>query len=288
MAYNVIYTFHMPLFVFISGYFTHTNKSNYFSSVGKIAETLIIFQAIHLAISAAQKGPSSLTFLTPAWTLWYLLSLIFWRIFIYYACRFIHNKKNIVVLSIFLALLAGCVPLSQVLAFQRTFYFLPFFCLGYCLSNKDFVGLIKKHVPVYLPICCFALIIAVAIITSGKYSGVFRGSGSYHNLYSPAQRIVTLLTGLFASISFVKLMPLNSTFLARTGKQTLFIYMWHSLIVKAACRVVDHFNLPVSIPFMLLYFAGIMLILFAMYKVRFFRLMLNPVSRLHDKFARKR
>lgn len=50
--YNTIYTFHMPLFVFLSGYFSkkYNDISSFWSSSGKILETCLVFQILSIII----------------------------------------------------------------------------------------------------------------------------------------------------------------------------------------------------------------------------------------------
>ncbi len=91
---SFIYVFHMPLFIFISGFFTKVKDSKQFwKATGRLFETLIIFDVIHVIIRiAAGKivvGEENFwkAFYSPQWSLWYLLSLISWRIMIYYVAK---------------------------------------------------------------------------------------------------------------------------------------------------------------------------------------------------------
>lgn len=79
-----IYIFHMPLFIFISGYFTRKkNPINLISGIWKLLEPLIIIQLIVRIPEFIQKETFSFReLLTPWWLLWYMLSLIYWRLLI--------------------------------------------------------------------------------------------------------------------------------------------------------------------------------------------------------------
>ncbi len=50
-TYNWIYTFHMPLFIFISGYFTNIGKSSFWLNVLKLFESFVIFSLFQIAIT---------------------------------------------------------------------------------------------------------------------------------------------------------------------------------------------------------------------------------------------
>ncbi|MDY6092633.1 MAG: acyltransferase family protein, partial [Prevotella sp.] len=78
---SVIYAFHMPLFIFISGYFS---KKQSFSLLGGGNKRLIIlflvFNTAYLSLDVALGGSIGLhRLLSPAFALWYILSLIYWR-----------------------------------------------------------------------------------------------------------------------------------------------------------------------------------------------------------------
>ena len=68
------YIFAMPLFIFISGYFSRKkDKKDFRPSIWKLLEPLIIFHIIGLLFYT--DSISIKTILSPWWVLWYLLSL---------------------------------------------------------------------------------------------------------------------------------------------------------------------------------------------------------------------
>ncbi|WP_281397301.1 acyltransferase family protein [Heyndrickxia vini] len=85
--YTVIFLFHMPAFILISGYFAkgYRKKGYLIKSVKKILLPYLIFQAIYSFFYFISGDEKSLTidFLQPHWTLWFLLSLFCWNVLIY-------------------------------------------------------------------------------------------------------------------------------------------------------------------------------------------------------------
>lgn len=78
--YSVIYGFHMPLFVLLSGYFFHCDtQSKVHKANLKIIEPLLLF---HL-FSIRTINPFQWVSFEPC-PLWYLLSLMCWRYMAYY------------------------------------------------------------------------------------------------------------------------------------------------------------------------------------------------------------
>ena len=55
--FNLIYMFHMPLFIFISGRFSHNhNKEKFKSGIIRLLETYVVFQIILEIVSAVVGG----------------------------------------------------------------------------------------------------------------------------------------------------------------------------------------------------------------------------------------
>lgn len=131
---RMLYSFHMPMFVFLSGYLTNS-KFNPAHHLKWLKNTIIIFmcaQAAHIILAGVLGLDSS--FLTsshfdlkrlfcPQFALWYLLCLMYWRIMDWA----VFNKMDDLVLFIgswLLAILSGFIPVGEFLSFQRAFSFL--------------------------------------------------------------------------------------------------------------------------------------------------------------------
>ena len=143
-----IFSFHMPLFIFISGYFTKiVSRDKFVSGILKFVETYIVFTLIHVCISyylLEKEINIKSVLLVPQRTLWYLLSLIWWRILLYITPSSIRdNHLKLIVLSIALCLIMGWVPIGPIFSFHRTFSFLPFFVFGYVAAQTDTINRIK-------------------------------------------------------------------------------------------------------------------------------------------------
>lgn len=134
-----IYIFHMPLFIFISGYFSRKkNMKELWSSIWKILEPLIIFHFLmrvipHLISNGADNLLKTIcTICTPWWVLWYLLSLIYWRLILQLIPdNILKHAKLVLLVTLCVSILAGFLPFNRFLSLQRTLAFMPFFFLGY-------------------------------------------------------------------------------------------------------------------------------------------------------------
>ena len=79
-----IYLFHMPLFIFISGYFSKSD-----AKPEKLFKTtlipFIIFNTAWLLIHGSKIN--EINFFKPIYVFWYLISLFFWRVTVKYFDR---------------------------------------------------------------------------------------------------------------------------------------------------------------------------------------------------------
>ena len=135
-----IYVFHMPLFVLLSGYFTKTpiDLKDLWHSLKGIAKPLILFQFIYVSLDYVIFNRIEIaSIITPFWILWYLMSLILWRVFSFLFQKPIHNYPVLFFLvSIVIALFSGYCPIRNPFSLQRTLNFFPFFLVGLYLRQR--------------------------------------------------------------------------------------------------------------------------------------------------------
>ncbi len=151
-----IYLFHMPLFIFISGRFSHIGDRNkYKHGIWRLLETYILFMllttflkfglipfisfATHRASSISINWEEAIDYFiaTPSY-LWYLLTLVYYRLMVYFMPEgFVIYKKRVLVISFIISLASGFVPVGYTLSIQRTLALLPFFVMGYYSVDFD-------------------------------------------------------------------------------------------------------------------------------------------------------
>lgn len=136
ILYCLIYSFHMPLFVLISGYFFKQRETKI--EIKKCIPLLEICFLSHMGFYLLRNsGCISLSDFVnfggdPAW---YLLSLVYWRIgTIWLLKRF--DIKQIFVMSLALDLISFLtIKYGGFMSIGRTIAFYPFFILGYYLKD---------------------------------------------------------------------------------------------------------------------------------------------------------
>lgn len=74
----------------------------------------------------------------PQWTLWFLLSIISWKILLYLYVKYFKNNKTIFIISVLCSCFIGFFDFNGAfLSISRTIAFFPFFFTGYLLSKEN-------------------------------------------------------------------------------------------------------------------------------------------------------
>ena len=240
----IIFSFHMPLFVMISGYFCHYDVkfSSFVKRLLEVFATFLVFQTIRVLIS---QDYSLTAILTPKYTLWYLLCLVYWRIFVYLLAKRL-PWGVILAISIAISLGAGFLP-YKILSFQRACAFLPFFVFGTMMREYDITPKIDRIKPgVALAAVIVSLVILVFMenaIGVNMKKDILIAKTMYADSLGIIWRSVWLILASVISLGVYRLVP-DTPKLARFGSATLTIYVFHSFFTKQFPYILDATPIP--------------------------------------------
>lgn len=237
--YKVIYTFHMPAFILVSGYFAKGfHKKGYLPKIAKkLILPYIIFQLIYSIFYYFLYNESNFQVdpLTPHWSLWFLISLFFWNLLLLFF------TKYKVVYSLSAALLIGLAVgyfdfISNYLSLSRTFVFFPLFLLGYFMKKEHFYALFKPQIKV-AAICILAIVFAGFYLYPEVNYEWLLGSKPYSELeVASISAVITrlgfYLLSLMMVFSFFSLVPRKQYFFTNLGKNTLYVYLLHGFFIR--------------------------------------------------------
>ena len=227
---TAIYMFHMPAFVFVSGYFSKSKNSCSLRSIMLLGGAYFLYNSCFIIFNLYQGIPNiSLTF--PYYSGWYLLALIIWRLFTPYLV----NIRGIMFLLISFFVLSGFwSEFDLKYSVEKIIGFYPYFMAGYLLKEetaKKIQGTFRKNsVLIGLLLLCIAtgagifaqrtFNITMQDLLPGFYvrPGLTQAYGRIAILIIASLCIVSMLL-----ISAEKQIPL----LTKAGKNSLAIYLLH-------------------------------------------------------------
>ena len=165
LLYSFIYSFHMPLFVWINGYFyKHRGLSEELCRNIPLIEVCIIsYIGFALLVSGCISVSNMLFFgYSPSW---YLLSLFFWRMTSSFLFRSL-GIRTLLMCSIVIEVLSFIFinKYGGFLSLMRTLQFYPYFIAGYMMKNK--LGNIGRCSKLILQLGVIA--IAFILLTSSR------------------------------------------------------------------------------------------------------------------------
>lgn len=154
-VFNTIYAFHMPLFVFVSGRFTHLHdRKRYFRNIIRLLETFLCFHVFWVLFAIFQgASPTIKLWISPATTYWYLLALVYWRIGVFLLPPANAGPRRCALafmVSVAISILSGFLPVSGAFAVQRALAFSPFFLRG-ITRRRGIGGGASAKSPIGLP-----------------------------------------------------------------------------------------------------------------------------------------
>ena len=237
--YLIIYSFHMPLFIFISGYFSKGNKKSIIKSMG----IYIVFQTLYFLMFKLMLHVSiTLNYLQPIWISWYMFAIAIWNSLIYIIKRININKNIyayiIILFTFFISLICGYIDqFGYFLALSRLITFFPFFLLGY-FTKKNNIQILKKDgnsnkikylIYSIIAIICILYYINIPIINRVWFYGAY----SYRNgEYDIIFKIISSLFSLCIIFIFNNFVSDKKSIISYIGKDTIYIYLLHGFIIK--------------------------------------------------------
>ena len=279
---NFVHLFTMPLFVFISGYFTrHVNDAKkYWNGILGIFETYVVFQLIkgilyHYSIYELIAFPAPM--------MWYMLALIYWKALYYVLCRF-NVKVNgwIVLFFVILTLIAGFIPfMGRAFAISRFIYFAPWFFLGIMMQKVNIIDEVNQRLSRSLAwiIMAFALIVTVlaALFHFNELADIFRGGEPYptsNQWLFVVCRLLSYGVSFFTSVAVIRLLAVPNKILETCGIDSLKFYMFQGLGLMA----VGAMPVPWNFPLALVYATVVAVLIFFFNKTKLSDFAIRPIN----------
>ncbi len=240
IIYMFIYLFHMPVFVFISGYFSKNLDKSRNKAFRNFLVPYLIFNTLWNIVSIPVVGIENFSLLTPGWALWYLISMFYWRI----SLKDIIRIKYIFPISLVIGVLAGLSSeFDTFLSLSRSLFFFPFFLGGYYTTEKQLIQFRQRKIGLITIILTITFLAAIILAYSDILPIEFLYSNQSFAEFSLVfwlgilGRIFLYIIGFSFVYILVNVVKPTKTFFTNIGFNTFPVYILHTYVVAVVFAI---------------------------------------------------
>ncbi|MGA5452093.1 acyltransferase family protein [Streptomyces umbrinus] len=239
--YIAVYTFHMPAFIVISGYFSRSfdaSPGRIRRLVTGIAVPYVLFEVAYTFFKrwAGDDSTYPISLLDPWYLTWFLIALFLWRL----TTPLWKVVRWPLPLALAIAALASISPdIGDDLDLQRVLQFLPFFVLGLLLKPEHF-QLVRRREVRLLAVPVFAGALAVAYWAAPRMNAAwFYRRDSAQELAAPGWAGAVMTLALFGCsvvlvACFFAWVPRRRMWFTALGTGTLYGYLLHGFLAQGS------------------------------------------------------
>ncbi|MFC9504083.1 acyltransferase family protein [Streptomyces sp. NPDC057002] len=239
--YMVVYAFHMPAFIIISGYFSRSfdaGPGRIRRLITGLAVPYVVFETAYTLFTrwTDQEPDRPVSLLDPLYLTWFLAALFIWRL----TTPVWRHVRWPLPVALVIAMLATLSPsVGNDLDLQRTLQFLPYFVLGLCLKPEHF-RLVRRRKVRILAVPVFSAAVVVAYWAVPRMTGAwFYHRDSAEELAAPSWSgpVMTLVIfgcSLVLVACFLSWVPGRRAWFTVLGAGTLYGYLLHGFVAQGS------------------------------------------------------
>lgn len=150
----------------------------------------------------------------------------------------------------------------------------------YCSRNKVNIDKLKINRKAAMAIVLAAFV--GMLIVNRHIEGVLYGATPYGHapLLSMGLRVLQLAAAVVTGMAVISLIKPLADRYNRIGRDTLFVYMYHSFVIIVVMRIATRIGVEPGILAAAIEFALVNLALLVMMRIKMFHYILNPLSNL--------
>lgn len=243
--YLLIYSFHMPLFMFISGLFSKNmvNEKQWDKMLGYLV-LYFFLKLVKFIYDAVFDQCFTFRVFGETGIAWFMFALFAFAVITVFTSRY--KPAGVLVFTILLSLFAGYDnEIGSNFVLSRIIVLYPFYYVGYCIDPKKVVIFSKGKIKKIVALVLIGVLIWVAFTFKGLYitRPMFVCQHPYEKLneyaaFGPLIRLACYAVSALACICFIVITPnrIGKGFIARFGQYTLPVYCFHYLIIYLVYR----------------------------------------------------
>ena len=242
--YTIVYAFHMPAFIIISGYFSRTfdaSPAKIKRLVTGVVVPYVVFETAYTLFTRWSDGVPDrpISLLDPLYLTWFLAALFIWRL----TTPIWRSLRWPLPVALAVAALATLSPsIGDDLDLQRTLQFLPYFVLGLCLRPEHFSLVRQWRVRLLaVPVFAAAVVFSYWAVPRMDYAWFFHRDAAEHfgvpSWYGPLMTLALFGCSLVLVACFLSWVPGRRMWFTTLGAGTLYGYLLHGFVVQAGNHV---------------------------------------------------
>lgn len=279
----IIVSFHMPAFIFISGYFSK-KELPILTIIQRLAVPYIAYEIIYyLWYTFVTHKETGLHLLKPKFTLWYLLALFLWKIVTPYVKKIPHYM----LLAFAAGILIGFSTMEDnFLTIPRALVYYPFYLAGTSFERDTLVKWRTAKGKQIAIMCILLIAVFLCIVGLNRIAPmqVFYGRYNYISmkqgmLEGVLWRIVLYVIGFIMTFSVMTLMSEKKLPFSYIGTRTMAIYLFHGLTysyLEYCTKLLDNRDSILETVLLLLFCAA----LTCFFSLKPFTAFTNAISRI--------
>lgn len=229
-----IVAFHMPAFIFITGYFSKKTCS-FQKLVQKFLIPYIVYEILYYLLYTLVLGKEAeLEIAYPKFSLWYILAVFIWKLL----APLIVKIPGHMIMSVTSGLLMGLSDMTDNLwSIPRIVVFFPFFLAGLHF-DASMLEKLRSHMGKIIS-GSFIVLFVVFLFTDKLHHTlppfIFYGRYNYNTMdMGPLEGIIIRLgcygISFLLTFSIAAVMPAGKTCYSYIGTRTMAVYLFHGLV----------------------------------------------------------
>ena len=239
-AYSVVYSFHMPAFIIISGFFSRSfdmRPDRLRRLITGVVVPYIVFETAYpLFKRVVDNDPQQdISLLDPWYLTWFLVALFIWRL----TTPIWNAVRHPLPLALGIAMLASVTPsIGDDLDLQRVLQFQPYFVLGLCMKPEHFHMVRRRSVRILaVPVFAAALVFGWWAVPRMNTAWFYHRDAAQELgapwWAGPVMVLAMFGCSLLLTACFFAWVPGRHMWFTALGAGTLYGYLLHGFVVKA-------------------------------------------------------